>query len=27
VTVAATNQKGVATIYRFDGPTYVPGIL
>ena len=27
VTVAGTNQKGRATIYRFDGPTYVPGIL
>jgi len=27
VRLAATNQKGVATIYRFDGPTYVPGIL
>ncbi len=27
VTVSATNQKGRATIYRFDGPTYVPGIL
>jgi hypothetical protein len=24
VTVQATNQKGVANIYRFDGPTYVP---
>jgi len=27
VTVIPTNQKGTATIYRFDGPTYVPGIL
>jgi hypothetical protein len=27
VTVAGTNQKGRATIYRFDGPTYIPGIL
>ncbi len=27
VKVAATNQTGKATIYRFDGPTYVPGIL
>jgi len=27
VTVVPTNQKGTATIYRFDGPTYVPGIL
>jgi hypothetical protein len=27
VTIAATGQKGTATIYRFDGPTYVPGIL
>ena len=27
VTVAGTNQKGRATIYRFDGPTYVPNIL
>lgn len=27
VTVSATNQKGVATIYRFDGPTYIPGVL
>ena len=24
ITVAATNQVGRATIYRFDGPTYVP---
>lgn len=27
VTVIPTNQKGTVTIYRFDGPTYVPGIL
>jgi hypothetical protein len=27
VTVVPTNQKGTATIYRFDGPTYVPGIV
>jgi len=27
VTVIPTNQKGTITIYRFDGPTYVPGIL
>jgi hypothetical protein len=27
VTIVPTNQKGSATIYRFDGPTYVPGIL
>jgi hypothetical protein len=27
VTVGATNQKGRATIYRFNGPTYVPGLL
>ena len=27
VTVVPTNQRGSATIYRFDGPTYVPGIL
>jgi hypothetical protein len=27
VTVTPTGQKGTATIYRFDGPTYVPGIL
>ena len=24
VTVTPTNQTGTATIYRFDGPTYVP---
>ncbi len=27
VTIVPTNQRGSATIYRFDGPTYVPGIL
>ena len=27
VRVAATNQKGTVTVYRFDGPTYVPGVL
>jgi hypothetical protein len=27
ITVTPTKQKGRATIYRFDGPTYVPGIL
>ena len=27
VTVVPTNQRGSATIYRFDGPTYIPGIL
>jgi hypothetical protein len=27
VTVKPTGQKGTATIYRFDGPTYVPGII
>ena len=27
VTVIPTNQKGTATIYRFDGPTYIPGII
>jgi hypothetical protein len=27
VTVKPTNQRGTATIYRFDGPTYVPGII
>jgi hypothetical protein len=27
VNVQPLNMKGSATIYRFDGPTYVPGIL
>jgi hypothetical protein len=27
ITVTPTGQTGRATIYRFDGPTYVPGIL
>ena len=27
ITVTPTKQKGRATIYRFDGPTYVPSIL
>lgn len=27
VSIAPTNQRGAVTIYRFDGPTYVPGIL
>jgi hypothetical protein len=27
VNVVPLNMKGSATIYRFDGPTYVPGIL
>lgn len=27
VSVSATDQKGKVTVYRFDGPTYVPGIL
>jgi hypothetical protein len=27
INVAATNQRGTVSIYRFDGPTYVPGIL
>lgn len=27
VTVIPTNQRGTATIYRFDGPTYIPGII
>jgi len=27
VTVKPTGQKGTVTIYRFDGPTYIPGIL
>jgi hypothetical protein len=26
VTVSATNQKGTANIYRFDGPTYIPSV-
>jgi hypothetical protein len=27
ITVKPTGQKGTVTIYRFDGPTYIPGIL
>lgn len=27
VTITPTNQSGKVTIYRFDGPTYIPGIL
>lgn len=27
IQVAATDQRGTVTIYRFSGPTYVPGIL
>jgi hypothetical protein len=27
INVEPLNMKGSATIYRFDGPTYVPGIL
>jgi hypothetical protein len=27
VSITPTGQTGKATIYRFDGPTYVPGIL
>jgi hypothetical protein len=27
ISVSATGQRGTVTIYRFDGPTYVPGIL
>lgn len=27
MTVSPTGQTGKATIYRFDGPTYVPGIV
>jgi hypothetical protein len=25
VSIAPTNQRGAVTIYRFDGPVYVPG--
>jgi len=27
LTIGPTGQTGKATIYRFDGPTYVPGII
>jgi hypothetical protein len=27
LTIAPTGQSGKVSIYRFDGPTYVPGIL
>jgi hypothetical protein len=27
ISVSPTGQRGAVTIYRFDGPTYVPGIL
>jgi Family of unknown function (DUF5755) len=27
VLIPATGQKAQATLYRFDGPTYVPGLL
>ena len=27
VSIGPTGQRGAVTIYRFDGPTYVPGIL
>jgi hypothetical protein len=27
VKIVPTNEEAVATIYRFDGPTYVPGLL
>ena len=27
VIITPTNQSGKVTIYRFDGPTYIPGIL
>jgi hypothetical protein len=27
LTIGPTGQSGKATIYRFDGPTYVPGIV
>lgn len=27
VTVKPTGQRGTVTIYRYDGPTYIPGII
>jgi Family of unknown function (DUF5755) len=27
ITITPTNESGKVTIYRFDGPTYIPGIL
>lgn len=27
ISISPTGQRGTVTIYRFDGPTYVPGIL
>lgn len=27
ITITPTNQSGKVSIYRFDGPTYIPGIL
>lgn len=27
VTITPTNKSGQVSIYRFDGPTYIPGIL
>jgi hypothetical protein len=27
ITVKPTGQKGTVTIYRYDGPTYIPGII
>ena len=27
ISIGPTGQRGAVTIYRFDGPTYVPGIL
>jgi hypothetical protein len=27
VDIAPTNQKGRVTVYRFNGPTYIPGLI
>jgi hypothetical protein len=27
VNIAPTNQKGRVTVYRFNGPTYIPGLI
>jgi len=27
VKIVPTNDEATATIYRFDGPTYVPGLI
>ena len=27
VTISATGEKGKTTLYKFDGPTYIPGIV